>query len=116
MTLAGIVARRRVPPPGGLSTSRRPASAPTRSARPRRPEPFAGSAPPAPSSRISTTSSAPASRAAAHAGPAAPGGPPRVAAARVLRGVGKPPGGDEVGGRLDGGGEPLGRGRLELGG
>ena len=55
---------RRVPPPGGLSTSSRPSSAPSRSSRPRRPLPPAGSAPPAPSSRTSSTSSAPSRRTA----------------------------------------------------
>ena len=44
-----------VPSPGGEWTSRRPSSAARRSARPRRPVPPAGSAPPTPSSRTSTT-------------------------------------------------------------
>src|SRR5215217_2705756 len=51
----GISARIRVPCPGALSTCRRPSRASTRSARPRRPEPFSGSAPPTPSSATSTT-------------------------------------------------------------
>ena len=52
----GISALSRVPPAGGLQTFRRPSSASTRSASPRSPEPFAGSAPPLPSSVISTIS------------------------------------------------------------
>src|SRR3954469_24442434 len=51
----GISARITVPRPGTLSTCRRPSRASTRSARPRRPEPFSGSAPPTPSSATSTT-------------------------------------------------------------
>src|SRR3954454_15629586 len=50
----GISARRVVPDPGGESSAREPSSAPTRSARPRNPDPRPGSAPPTPSSRIST--------------------------------------------------------------
>src|SRR5581483_526007 len=52
---SGISATTRVPPPGGLSTSRRPSRTATRSARPRSPEPPPGSAPPTPSSATSTT-------------------------------------------------------------
>ena len=51
----GISARRVVPDPGGESSAREPSSAPTRSTRPRRPEPRPGSAPPTPSSRTSTS-------------------------------------------------------------
>ena len=50
----GMTARTSVPPPLGLSTSSVPSSAERRSARPRRPEPRAGSAPPTPSSRTWT--------------------------------------------------------------
>src|SRR5262249_4043541 len=53
----GISACTRVPCPGGLSTVSRPSSACTRSSRPRRPDPRAGSAPPTPSSSTSTTTS-----------------------------------------------------------
>src|SRR4051794_39102202 len=60
----GISALSRVPPAGGLQTFKCPSSASTRSASPRRPEPFAGLAPPLPSSATSTTS-APCSRATA---------------------------------------------------
>ena len=57
---SGIRARRRVPAPGGLVTSSVPPSASIRLASPARPEPAAGSAPPAPSSETSaTTRSAP---------------------------------------------------------
>src|SRR5215212_11629796 len=42
----GISARTTVPAPGAPVTCRRPSTAPTRSARPRRPDPWAGSAPP----------------------------------------------------------------------
>ena len=52
----GISALSRVPPAGGLQIFRRPSSASTRSASPRRPEPSFGSAPPLPSSVTSTTS------------------------------------------------------------
>src|SRR4029079_17694510 len=52
----GISALTRVPPPSGVQIRRRPPSASTRSARPRRPEPCSVSAPPIPSSTISTTS------------------------------------------------------------
>ena len=52
---AGTSARTTVPPPGGLSTARRPPSAATRSASPARPVPDAGSAPPIPSSCTSMT-------------------------------------------------------------
>src|SRR5262249_19750542 len=50
----GIAARRCVPQPGALSTCSSPSRACTRSARPRRPDPFDGSAPPTPSSSMST--------------------------------------------------------------
>src|SRR5262249_41026033 len=50
----GIAATILVPSPTGLSTSRLPSSASTRSTRPRSPVPRARSAPPTPSSAIST--------------------------------------------------------------
>jgi len=50
----GISAWMIVPAPGALVTAMRPPIAATRSSRPRRPEPRAGSAPPTPSSAIST--------------------------------------------------------------
>jgi hypothetical protein len=50
----GITARTSVPCPGSESTSSRPPSDETRSSRPRRPVPAAGSAPPTPSSETST--------------------------------------------------------------
>src|SRR5918999_449541 len=52
----GISALTRVPPPRGVQTRRRPPSASTRSASPRRPLPPSLSAPPTPSSTTSTTS------------------------------------------------------------
>src|SRR5215213_10827873 len=52
----GSSARITVGPPGGLVTVSWPSTAATRSARPRRPLPRAGSAPPAPSSMTSTMS------------------------------------------------------------
>ena len=51
----GIRARSRSRGPGGLSSSRAPSSAATRSSRPRSPEPCARTAPPTPSSHTSTT-------------------------------------------------------------
>src|SRR4051794_19179275 len=51
----GISARILVPVPAGLSISRCPSSAPTRSARPRSPVPAASFAPPTPSSETSTS-------------------------------------------------------------
>jgi MalK OB fold domain len=60
----GSSARREVPCPGRLSTRRVPPLPSTRSLRPMRPEPRAGSAPPAPSSRIASRTS-PSSRSTA---------------------------------------------------
>ena len=57
--IAGSGRARSVPPPGGLSTSSVPSSAPTRSPSPRSPLPPAASAPPTPSSRTSTTARRP---------------------------------------------------------
>ena len=54
-SLAGIIARTTVPPPGAPWTVSSPPSAPTRSARPWSPEPSVDSAPPMPSSRTSTS-------------------------------------------------------------
>src|SRR3954447_21393512 len=51
----GISARTVVPLAGGLQTRSFPSTASTRSARPRSPEPLAGSAPPTPSSATCTT-------------------------------------------------------------
>ena len=52
----GISPMIRVPPPGGLSTMRRPPWASTRSASPRRPVPPSAAAPPTPLSATSITS------------------------------------------------------------
>ena len=54
----GILARTVVPSPGGLSTSRRPSSAASRSARPAQPAARVGVAPPTPSSWTSTSAHA----------------------------------------------------------
>ena len=54
-SLAGIIARTTVPPPGAPWTVSSPPSAPTRSARPWSPDPSVDSAPPMPSSRTSTS-------------------------------------------------------------
>src|SRR5215213_3244453 len=51
----GISAASRVPEPAWLSISTVPSSASTRSASPRKPDPFSGSAPPTPSSMTSIT-------------------------------------------------------------
>ena len=55
-TRSGSSTDSRVPPPAGLSSSNRPPSAATRSARPASPLPSPGTAPPTPSSAISTSS------------------------------------------------------------
>ncbi len=59
---SGTRARSRVPAPGGLATSSTPPTLPSRSSRPRRPEPRVRSAPPRPSSSISTSTASPSSR------------------------------------------------------
>src|SRR6185369_1462426 len=53
---SGISATTRVPPADGLSTRKEPSRTATRSASPRRPEPFRRLAPPTPSSVTSTRS------------------------------------------------------------
>src|SRR5207249_10360741 len=53
--LHGMRALMQVPAPGGLSTSKQPPTAATRSARPTSPDPPSRVAPPPPSSRTSTT-------------------------------------------------------------
>ena len=97
----GISACTTVPRPGGLSTRSRPPSASTRSASPRSPVPCARSAPPTPSSATSTTAR-PSAR--SHADP-------HGARLGVLGDVGQRLRDDEVGGRLDAVGEPLGQAR-----
>ena len=92
LTRSGISALIAGPALGGLSTSRRPSSAATRSASPRRPVPSAGSAPPTPSSATVTV-----------ARPLyAPHADGRVRGLRVLGHVRHGLGDDVVGGRLDG--------------
>ena len=86
-----------VPAPRSLSIRSEPPYAATRSARPLRPEPGAGVAPPAPSSMTETTSCSFSRLRAEH-------DPARVG---VLDGVGEALAGDEVGGRLEPAVEPL---------
>ena len=98
-TSTGSVARSTVPSPGGLVMVSVPLLTSTRSDRPVRPVPPAGSAPPDPSSRTSIDELLPGD-CQAHA---------RAARGGVLDDVGQRLGDDEVRGRLDLGGEPLGR-------